>query len=209
MEIVYTIALVLHVVTGLSALVLGLVAIVARKGGGLHRLSGRVFYWCMLTVAVSGALMASLHWSPFLLHIAVFALFQTQAGWRAVKNKGLMPSGVDWILAVAGLVNGGLMVVSLEVVLLVFGVIQVILAVGALRIYLDLRAGRALRRKQWLRQHIGMMMGAYIGTSTAFLVVNVRDVNPAWLPWLVPTVLGVPLIGYFTRKFVGRERVAA
>jgi hypothetical protein len=54
-------------------------------------------------------------------------------------------------------------------------------------------------RKHWLYTHIGNMGGGYISTWTAFLVVNI-DFLPNIVVWLLPTVIGIPLIAYAIRK---------
>ena len=54
-------------------------------------------------------------------------------------------------------------------------------------------AGWMVRRRGrpgWLPLHIGLMCGSYISFLTAFLVVNWS--NP--LAWILPTVIGTPLI---------------
>ena len=48
-----------------------------------------------------------------------------------------------------------------------------------------------------------------IATVTAFLVVNIAAGNLVLLEWLGPTAVGIPLIAYWTRKFVGVPRRAA
>ncbi|MBC7922645.1 MAG: hypothetical protein H7Z75_16310, partial [Ferruginibacter sp.] len=64
-------------------------------------------------------------------------------------------------------------------------------------------------RLDWLRMHIERMGGAYIATVTAFLVVNVR-VEPAFIPWLLPGLLGGFGIRYFVRKYaLEKSRVQA
>lgn len=56
-------------------------------------------------------------------------------------------------------------------------------------------AGRELRRRQppgWLGWHISLMCGSYISLATALLVVNLGFAGP--LAWIVPSVIGSPLI---------------
>ncbi|MDX5346239.1 MAG: hypothetical protein LPK19_03245, partial [Hymenobacteraceae bacterium] len=55
------------------------------------------------------------------------------------------------------------------------------------------------QRQQLLLRHISRMGGAFIATVTAFVVVNVH-VEPAFIPWLLPTVVFTPLIAYHSRK---------
>jgi hypothetical protein len=58
-------------------------------------------------------------------------------------------------------------------------------------------AGRELRRRHppgWLQLHISLMCGSYISLTTALLVVNLG--LGSVLAWMLPTVVGTPLISY-------------
>lgn len=48
---------------------------------------------------------------------------------------------------------------------------------------------------QWLLMHITAMLGAYIATFSAFLVVNIGFV-PKTLLFIVPTLVGTPFIAW-------------
>jgi hypothetical protein len=100
-------------------------------------------------------------------------------------------------------INGVVMVATFNPVLLVFGAISIFLVLQDINTQLLLRKAKELRKLSWLRKHIGMMMGAYIGTLTAFLVVNINDFQPAWLLWLLPTFILVPLMRFWTKKYCG------
>jgi len=54
-------------------------------------------------------------------------------------------------------------------------------------------------KKHWLRAHLSGMLGGYIATVTAFLVVNI-DFLPFYVTWFLPSVLGSILIAYYQRK---------
>lgn len=74
-------------------------------------------------------------------------------------------------------------------------------------VWVDIRASRKLETmtKQWfLSMHISRMMGAFIVTFTAFLVLNWQS-NPVFIAWLLPTVAFTPVTIYFQRKFVKRR----
>lgn len=51
---------VLHIIAGLLALLSGAVALVALKGGKLHRKSGTVFVYTMLFMSGTGAVLAAM-----------------------------------------------------------------------------------------------------------------------------------------------------
>jgi hypothetical protein len=55
-------------------------------------------------------------------------------------------------------------------------------------------------KMHWWFTHIAAMCGGYIATVTAFVVVNVQ-MNPGWVPWLLPTAIGTPLIMRTIRKY--------
>src|SRR5918993_41796 len=52
---------VVHIVAGSLSLVFGYVALFAAKGATVHRRSGTVFVYAMLTMAIFGAMMAAIH----------------------------------------------------------------------------------------------------------------------------------------------------
>ncbi|MCH8555435.1 MAG: DUF2306 domain-containing protein [Schleiferiaceae bacterium] len=203
MELYLKITLITHIIAGFSALTTGLLALLAKKGGRLHRAVGKLFFFSMLLVALSALGISIPKQQSFLLMIAVFAFFQNYFGMRASQQRDMKPVWRDWAVLVIGSINSFFMVYSLDIVLVVFGIINGALAFGQLKIYLQVIKGEKLSKTKWLEQHIGMMVGAFIATLTAFIIVNVRDVSPSWLPWLAPTAVLVPLIIYYQRKYTG------
>jgi hypothetical protein len=206
MEIFYKTALLIHVVSGFTALGAGMVAMLVKKGQRVHRLSGLVFFYAMLGVAASAISISVSKSNLFLLHIGIFALYQNVSGYRATRNKTIKPNWLDWSMWGIAAINSFFMLYHQTLVLMVFGTISSILVIGDLRIFIRHIQGQEIPKLEWLSQHIGMMMGTYIATSTAFVVVNANSFRPAWLPWLLPTALGVPLIVYFTRKYAPRNK---
>jgi hypothetical protein len=144
----------------------------------------------------------------FLLHIGLFALYQAHGGWRSIRNKALRPAGQDWAMLAIGGINGGWMVATLDPVLLVFGGISVWLAIQDTRTFVLTTRGGSVGPKAWLVRHIGMMMGTYIATTTAFLLTALRSLDLGIFLWLAPTAIGVPFIVYATRRYAGPPKVA-
>ncbi|MCW5744891.1 MAG: hypothetical protein KIT36_01645 [Alphaproteobacteria bacterium] len=200
--------LVLHIAAGFAALLAGLVAMLSRKGGVTHIRAGIVFYWSMVTAGATACVLASLRPNVFLFLIGVMTLYLVHAGRRAVA-----PGEPDWRdhgAAVAMLVAGTAMVglgalgsagldllplpAGLAIVLVVFGGISMALAAADLR---DFR--RDLQWPDKVARHLQRMTGAYIATSTAFVVVNATFLPPL-VRWLGPTALLVPVIFWFTAR---------
>jgi hypothetical protein len=45
------------------------------------------------------------------------------------------------------------------------------------------------------------MLAAYIATVSAFSAVNFHFINPVWLRWLWPTVVGSLVITFYTARY--------
>jgi hypothetical protein len=54
--------------------------------------------------------------------------------------------------------------------------------------------------------HLNRMGGACIATVTAVFVVNIQT-NPAFIAWLLPTLIGTPLIIYWSRRTINGKAV--
>jgi hypothetical protein len=200
MEVFNTVSLYLHIISGHLALGFGLAAMILKKGSNKHKMSGSIFFYSMLGVSFTGISVSIIKDIPFLLHIAIFVFYQNHAGFRAIKNKSLKPNFLDLFVLLAAGINGVFMVWSLKIVLMVFGAISILLFVQDSVTYIKIFKGISLRKNAWLTKHIGMMIGAYIGTITAFLVVNIQSPTYGLYLWLGPTVLLVPVMMYWQRK---------
>jgi uncharacterized membrane protein len=202
MEITYQLSLGLHVISGFTALLCGLLAMIFKKGGKQHILSGKIFFFAMTSVCFSALLISVMKGNQFLFAIGIFSFYQLMAGYRSIKNKSLQPAWYDWLLLLIGTANAIQMVMSLHIVLLVFGSLSLFQMVGEFLLFRK-ATKPDFPKNAWLRRHIGMMMGSYIATRTAFIVVNIKEFEPAWLPWILPTFIFTPVIVYYTRKFTG------
>jgi len=205
METSYKITLGLHITSGFLALLCGCVAVISKKGGKIHRGAGKVFFFSMLGVCFTSVFISIVKDNRFLLLIGVFSFYLNYAGYRAIKNKNLKPSVPDWIVLFIAAANTFFMVYSMNVILMVFGAICFYIIIQNLRTNIKTIRNQSLPALAWLKWHIGMMMGAFIATATAFLVVNLGSWKfitlPEWLGWLIPTIALTPLSVYFSRKY--------
>jgi hypothetical protein len=135
--------------------------------------------------------------NSFLLSISIFTFYMVFTGWRSIHNKLYEAQWYDWVLCVVGAATGIWMVSRLEIVQMVFGSIVSIMSVQDTILYYRSRLV-VPKRLTWLNMHIGRMTGSYIAAATAFLVVNVH-IEPYWVTWLLPTVLGSVAMAYFLR----------
>lgn len=213
METILKTALFIHIAAGMIALLTGILAMLFKKGEKRHLLSGKIYFWCMMLIAVTALFMSISKNLTFLTLIAIFSFYLSFSGYRVIirRRVGQRAGLLDWILVVILALNGLYMTgsgsyamtegtIGLNPVLVVFGSMCIIFATGDIRRY---RQKEPKTKNGWLFHHMGMMLGSYIATFTAFLVVNVQ-MNPAWLPWLLPTIIGTPLISvwiaYYKRK---------
>lgn len=209
MDIIYKTTLGLHIASGFLALLCGLISIISKKGGKLHRFSGKVFFYAMLGVCFTSVYISLVKDNSFLLVVGIFSFYLNYFGFMALKNKTLRPKALDWIVIGITTVSSFYMVYSMNVVLMVFGGIGFYAIIRNLATSIHVLQNKELPHMLWLKRHIGMMTGAFIATATAFLVVNANSFRslalPAWFFWLLPTFLLVPLIVYYTKKYAGKK----
>ena len=197
MQYFISISLIIHIAAGMLALLAGTIAIFSKKGRKNHRFSGKIYFWSMVAVTITAFILSLFKEIPFLLMIAIFSFYMTYTGFISIKRNDLRPRIFDWFLLFMGLITVGFMIFSLNIVLLVFGLIFGTFVMTDLLRYLNILKKLNSYR---LILHISRMMGAYIATSTAFFVVNVHF-EPAWIVWLLPTIIISPFISYFIRKY--------
>lgn len=203
MDTLLNLALIFHIIGGSVALLTGSVSMFSKKGGNIHKRFGKIFFYSMMIVSFSALFLSVLKSNLFLTLVGIFVFYQTYSGLRAIRNKTLRHNLLDGAIIFAAFMNGVVMFFTLNPVLIVFGCITLLLISTEVRTFLANRKNKALPRLTWLTKHIGMMVGSYIGTLTAFLVVNIYF-EPGWILWLAPTAVLVPLMQYWNWKYTKR-----
>jgi uncharacterized membrane protein len=208
-----------HACLGAVALVSMVGPMVTVKGGGAHRRWGTAFVAAMagtvLLAWVASAIRlyegAGPYGPLFLSLVGLLAGACTWGGWRVRAEKGrvrahtdLLDRGVMGSLAAAGAAALGFGLWSFDPLFGAFGAL-------CLRTGWSELTAMALvepERWHWWYRHMVLMLAACIGTTTAFLVVNVsnlpaevRGVMPAWMWWLLPTAIGTPGIFWWTGQW--------
>lgn len=204
---IFKILLFVHIVGGSLSLLSGAYILLTRKGGKKHSRLGNVYFICMLTASLVALPMSYIHPNYFLFIIGVFTSYMLISGKRYQTKKTVAHvTAVDWILTLVMLVFGLLFVGFgafnmyksnyFGIVFLVFG------SIGLLFVYQDKLnfTGKSPIENYGLTTHLQRMTGSYIASATAFLVVN-NNILPSIIAWLLPTILLVPLIVSWTKKY--------
>ena len=197
-----------HIAAGSLALGSMWVPLLSRKGGSVHRQAGRVFVIAMavLTVAAIGASIWRLTydqdpgrrtWAAYLLFVAVLSGSQVSAGVRALRMKSRTgPRMHPWDVGIALLLfSSGVAVFVWGLrahVPLFVGFAPVGIVIGAMQLAYWLRPPR--HRMHWFFEHMFMMIGAGIGTVSAFSIVNARHLGlrpDSLILWNGPGVIGL------------------
>jgi len=209
----------LHIAGGFTGLLSGTISIASKKGSSVHKLAGKVFFWGMLLASMDALVLSNLpeHQNVFLFAVGGFTLYMITSGYRIVFLKRVSASVqppfsvVDYLISLFGLCFG-LFLVYLAIVNINkgnnFGIVPGIfglICMNYARMDFKMLFQKITIKEAWIPNHISRMMGAMIASYTAFLVVNVK-VQPAWVLWLLPTLIGSGLITYFMRKFVPNKR---
>lgn len=207
--------LIAHATTGGIALITGMISIVAKKGNTLHKKAGKVYFWSMTGVFITGVVIAGYQYNRFLFLIAFLSYYSVFAGVRSLKlkqlHKGQPPQWYDWT---AGVINAiaNLFFIGLGVYYVIAkgftsggALLSIGFGLGGLAIsYNNLMPFVKAPKKayHWYVAHIGNMMGGYIATLTAFFSVMISRyefMNP-FLGFALPSLIGVPLLIYWTKK---------
>jgi uncharacterized membrane protein len=203
----FAILLVIHIAGGSISLLLGLYILGRPKGNKTHRLLGTIYFYALLTSTIISLFMAYLHPNYFLFIIGVLTSYLLLTGKRYINKKGTIDvRPADWLLTglilVFGLAFIGFGVYNLlhgnsfGTVMIVFG------AVSLFFVFQDIKnfMGRSTIANFGLTTHLQRMVGSYIASATAFIVVN-NKILPGIAAWLLPGILLAPLIVYWTKKY--------
>lgn len=210
---IFKIFLVLHIIGGSLGLLTGLCNIIRKKGDRNHKLVGKVFFISMLTAGISSLILSSLHPHSFLFIVGVFTLYMICSGQRYLKHKQVDKFNlgfIDWAITICMLI-AGLMFVGTGVLGLIksnlFGIVYIVFgSLGSLFVWQDYNnyTKKTKIKNYWLLAHLQRMIGSFIASLTAFLVVNAKyfpDLIPSYVYWLLPTVIFVPLIIQWSNRY--------
>ena len=210
--------LIVHISTGLCAVLVGVLPIVTRKGGRAHRLWGRVFVTLMTTLLVCAWVMTALRFNTYFLALSATASLSLFSGVRVLRRKRPdlrttdRAQALDWA-ATPGVIAVGLWVLGLLATGRSHGPATVsaalafsALTMGAWDVWrFSAPKSWPFSPGLWTYEHLAKMLGAYSAVLSAFSG-NFLTALPA--PWsqLWPTVLFQCLIIAWIATLLVRKR---
>jgi uncharacterized membrane protein len=220
MDTLFKILLTFHILGGTVGLTCGLINIIRKKGDKTHKLVGKGFLYGMLTAGFMSFALSIMHPNAFLFMVGILTIFLVGTGQRYLSLKelgnGQKPLIIDWALTIMMLL-GGIAFVAIGINNVIkdnnFGIVFIAFGgLGLRNVYSDFNYYRGIIdvKNYWLIQHIGRMSGGFIASVTAVLVVNSKYFAfiPDILLWLLPTILIVPLIVYWSRKYTVKLKIS-
>ena len=102
---VETLLVVTHVSAGFTALVVAPVAMLTRKGSGVHKRWGRVYFWAMAVIFVTALALLLFRPNVFLFFISVLSFYGAFSGVRSLGRKNpAKGQGAKVLVALAAVV---------------------------------------------------------------------------------------------------------
>ncbi len=221
--------LVLHIASGLIALMAGLVAMASRKrAGGLHALTGQIYYLTMSTMAITAAILT--FWEPdrLTLGAAIWTFYLVQTARNAALNRtGELDRTARWLIPVGAaatviFLHGGTVAASSDdgefqgmatAAFFVFGSFAML----GLVFDLSLVWRNRLSVRQRIARHLWRMVAAYFLAATSLFLGQQDDVFPfmagsliLFLPSLLTLGFLIYWIAYvrFARNWPGNSSSA-
>lgn len=216
MELLIRVLIVVHVIAGLGCLGAGPVAMMARKGGVLHRRAGRAFAWLIGVVALTAFVLLALRFNTFFFVLSVFSFYLAFSGLRVLGRKrpdrGQTARPADWWAAGAtvlvGVASLFLRVVGVlgDDAVAVLGLLSAAVVVAVYDLWRFAFPGHAYsRRGVWLVEHLAKMGGAYIAVACAFSG-TVLTFLPSPFAQIWPALVGTPPLIFVARRYWRRLR---
>ena len=209
----------IHIVAGGLAIILGGVALVAAKGATLHRRSGLLFVYAMLTMGISGSFLA-LHKSLTNSNVlggfmsAYFVItglttVRLASVWTRRLNAGALLVGIALSLIEIGLGFKALANPDRAIDGVPFFMTFIMATVVGLAVAGDVRLMRsgALRGAPRLARHLWRMSFALFIAAGSFFSIRERVAKILPEPFTTPAMRALPIVLIFLAMFYWLWRV--
>lgn len=202
----------LHILAGFISLAIAYVLLFIKKGNKRHKKLGMIYVYGMTTIFVTAIPLSLLgEFNPFLFVIAIFSFYLAFSGYRQGRDRNGAREQIDKVLGVFITATSILfysMAVSLYLIedsmwitSVVFGSIALGMGIN------DFRRMKIDERPDFYDRtnlHLNLMLAGTIATTTAF-IVTLNPFSIDWLNWVAPTIVGTPIIIYFSRRELAKK----
>ncbi|RZJ88278.1 MAG: hypothetical protein EOO20_14045 [Chryseobacterium sp.] len=201
--------IIIHVVAGSIALLLGILALTSRKGGKWHKRSGDYFLILLIIVVLTGLIGVFIFKrNTFLLIITVLSAYYGFSGYRILQTKTNKPKWIDILVALISLTSVSYFLYYFKSMGMYWSPIIIYSTVGALLFIITYDVLRYLipektYRNMWMYEHIFKMIGAFTALLSAFSGTVFYNYQPysQFLPSVFGTFLQIGFIVFYIRKF--------
>jgi uncharacterized membrane protein len=106
-QVIHTV-IIIHIAAGALSLLFGMIAFFLRKNTPKHKPIGRIYFWCMTLIFITGIFLSLARALVFFFLIAVFSYYSAIVAYRSLRlknlHKGQKPLLIDWMIqGIAGL----------------------------------------------------------------------------------------------------------
>ena len=166
----------------------------------------------MSTIFVTAIPLSLLgEFNPFLFVIAIFSFYLAFSGYRQGRDRNGAREQIDKALGIFITATSILfysMAVSLYLIedsmwitSVIFGSIALVFSIN------DFRRMKIVERPNFYDKtnlHLNLMLAGTIATTTAF-IVTIEPFSTLWLNWVAPTIVGTPIIIYFSNRELAKK----
>ena len=202
----------LHILAGFISLGIAYVLLFIKKGNKRHKKLGMIYVYGMSTIFVTAIPLSLLgEFNPFLFVIAIFSFYLAFSGYRQGRDRNGAREQIDKALGIFITATSILfysMAVSLYLIedpmwitSVIFGSIALVFSIN------DFRRMKIVERPNFYDKtnlHLNLMLAGTIATTTAF-IVTIEPFSTLWLNWVAPTIVGTPIIIYFSNRELAKK----
>lgn len=195
MEIIHHVNIIIHVLAGTVALIVGVIAIITNKDYKRHIRFGRYFMRAVAIVILTGLIGVFIFKrNTFLLVITLLSGYNCFSGIRTIRLRGQKPKLYDVIIPVIVISSALYYLYYIQSIGLFWAPSVIYSTLGALFIVTSYDLAKPFmtvrtRKKAFIYEHVYKMISAFIALASAFL----GTVFPQYKPYsqLLPSLLGI------------------
>ena len=202
----------LHILAGFISLGIAYVLLFMKKGNKRHKKLGMIYVYGMTTIFVTAIPLSLIgEFNPFLFVIAIFSFYLAFSGYRQGRDRNGAREQIDKALGIfitatsilfySMAVNLYLIEDSMWITSVIFGSIALVFSIN------DFRRMKIVERPNFYDRtnlHLNLMLAGTIATTTAF-IVTIDPFSTLWLNWIAPTIVGTPIIIYFSKRELAKK----